>query len=59
MGPLHQNKGFKRELEQKWGIFKKERLKFWPIFPYILGNIWENVQVGANFDMSELGNRLE
>ena len=27
MGPLHQNKGFKRELEQKWGIFKKRKVE--------------------------------
>ena len=44
---------------QNEAFFRNERLKFWPIFPYIFGEKRAKVRVGANFDASYLGNRVE
>ena len=44
---------------QNEAFFRNKRLKFWPIFPYILGENRAKVRVGANFDAPRLGNRLE
>ena len=34
---------------QNEAFFRNERLKFWPIFPYIFGEKRAPVRVGANF----------